>query len=73
MKNAWVKEEFCRDLALLERICFLREVNKMWRKAKAFSAFLGNDKERETTTNTAEQFGVFSFRKQFLLFPQNPF
>jgi len=22
MKNASVKEEFCRDLALLERICF---------------------------------------------------
>ena len=27
---------------------FLREVNKMRSKAKVFSAFLGNDKERET-------------------------
>jgi len=44
----------------------------MWRYAKAFSAFLENDKERETT-NIAEQFGDFTFRKQLLLFPQNPF
>jgi len=41
----------------------------MLRKAEAFSAFLANDKERETT-NTAEQFGDFSFQKQLLLFPQ---
>jgi len=68
-----VKEEFCRDVVLLERIfVVLRKVNKMRRKAKAFSAFLGNDKERETT-NIAEQFGDFTFRKQLLLFPQNPF
>jgi len=44
----------------------------MWRKAKAFSAFLGTDKEFETT-NIAEQFDDFSFRKQLLLFPQNRF
>jgi len=73
MKDAWVKEECCRDLVLLERIfVFLREVNKMWRKANTFSPFLGNDKERETT-NIAEQFGDFSFRKELLLFPQNRF
>jgi len=73
MKDAWVKEEFCRYLVLLEIIfVVLREVNKMWRKAKVFSAFLGNDKERETA-NIAEQFGDFTFRKQLLLFPQNPF
>jgi len=38
----------------------------------AFSALLGIDKERETT-NIAEQFDDFSFRKQLLFFPQNPF
>jgi len=73
MKDAWVKEEFCRDLVLLEIIfVFLREVNKMWKKVNAFSALLGIDKERETT-NIAEQFDDFSFRKQLLFFPQNPF
>ena len=62
------------EILVLQEIIFisLREVNKMWRKAKAFSAFLGNDKERETA-NIAEQFGDFTFRKQLLLFPQNPF
>ena len=42
-------KSFTEILALYEKIfIFLQEVNKMWRKAKAFSAFLGNDGERET-------------------------
>jgi len=35
------KGRICRDFC---PFVFLREVNKMWRKAKTFSAFLGNDK-----------------------------
>ena len=41
LKDAWVGEEFCRDAC---PFVFLRQVNKTWRKAKALSAFLGNDK-----------------------------
>jgi len=44
MKDAWVREEFFRDFGPLG----------MWRKAKAFSAFLGNDKEKETVQFLAD-------------------
>jgi len=40
MKDAWVKEAFCRDFC---PFVFLRQVKQMWREAKAFLAFLGND------------------------------
>jgi len=49
-----VREEFCRDFGPLRNIFFLREVNKMWRKAKAFSAFLGNGKAKETVDILAD-------------------
>ena len=55
MKDAWVREEFSRDFGPLgNNFYFLREVNKMWRKAKAFSAFLGNNKERKTVEFLAD-------------------
>jgi len=41
MKDAWVGEEFCRDFC---PVVFLRESQQKVKKAKAFSAFLGNDK-----------------------------
>ena len=56
MKDAWVREEFCRDFGPLGNnfYFFLREVYIMWRKAMAISAFLGNDKERETVEFLAD-------------------
>ena len=48
MKDAWEREEFCIDFGCLgNNLFFSQEVNEMWRKAKAFSAFLGNEEERE--------------------------
>jgi len=48
-------KSFVQIWALYEIIfIFLQEVNKMWRKTKAFSAFLGNDKERETVEFLAD-------------------
>jgi len=41
MKDALVREDSCRDFGPLGNnfYFFLREVNTMWREAKAFSAF----------------------------------
>jgi len=47
MKDDWVREEFCRDFGLLGKKFFAGSQQNV-KKAKAFSAFLGNDKERES-------------------------
>jgi len=41
------RQSFAEIWSFSKEFVFLWEVNKMWRKAKKFLAFLGNDEERE--------------------------
>jgi len=52
LNKGWVLQRFWSLKEII--FIFLREFNKMWREAKAFSAFLGNDKERETVEFLAD-------------------